>query len=72
MEFVKLLLNKNYGNYSYGGASNEKMGILGLFLTDDVGYYSSSFKEWGINDNWGDETIGNITVLKKDGNYIYM
>ena len=72
MEFVKLSLSQNYKNYSYIDASSIKMSILGLFLTDDVGCHSSSFKEWGINDNWGDETNGNTTVLEKDGNYILL
>jgi len=73
MEFVKLLLNQNYGNYSYGGASDEKMGILGLFLTDDVSCDPSSFREWGLTDKWkNDETNGNCTALEKDGNYILL
>ena len=70
MEFVKLLLSKNYKGYSYMDASDIKMSILGLFLTDDVGCSSSPFKEWAFNDNWGDACSGNITSLEKEDNYI--
>ena len=72
MEFVKLLLRQNYETYSYVDASIIKMSILGLFLTDDVSCHNSSFKEWGINDNWGDATNGNTTILEKDDNYILL
>ena len=50
MEFIKLILSP-YGTHSYKDASNIEMNILGLFLTDDVGYYPSSFKEWGFFKN---------------------
>lgn len=72
MEFIKLLLSQNYKGYSYIESSNTKMGILGLFLTDDVGCSSSPFKEWAFNDNWGDECSGNITGLEKEDNYILL
>jgi hypothetical protein len=72
MEFVKLLLSQNYKGYSYIDASDIKMSILGLFLTDDVGCSSSPFKELAFNDNWGDACSGNITGLEKDGNYILL
>ena len=71
MEFVQLELSP-YGSHFYKNASNEKMAILGLFLTSNVGYYPSSFKEWGINDDWGDETNGNSIALKKENNYILL
>ena len=72
MDFVKLLISSS-GRYSYNGASNIEMNILGDFLASEIGCgYPSSFKEWGINDNWGDETNGNLTILKKDGNYILL
>jgi len=48
------------------------MTILGHFLASDVGYYTPTFKEWGFNDNWGEETNGNLTMLKKKGNYIFL
>lgn len=70
MEFVKLLLSKNYKSYSYIDVSDIKMSILGLFLTDDVSCDSSPFKEWAFNDNWGDACSGNITSLEKEDDYI--
>ena len=51
MEFVKLILS-SHGTYLYKDASNIEMTILGCFLTDDVGYYPSSFKEWGLTNKW--------------------
>lgn len=72
MEFVKLLLSQNYKGYSYIDASDIKMTILGLFLTDDVGCSSSPFKEWAFNDNWGDACSGNTTSLEKEDNHILL
>ena len=64
MNIVKLFLNEKYGGYSCKNASNIEMCTLGNFLSSEIGCgYPSSFKEWGINDNWGD---------KKDGNYILL
>jgi len=72
MEFVKLILS-SHGTYLYKDASNIEMTILGCFLTDDVGYYPSSFKEWGLTNKWkNDETNGNCTFLKKEGNCILL
>ncbi|HSC25220.1 MAG TPA: hypothetical protein VLB80_03340 [Candidatus Babeliales bacterium] len=72
MSFVKLCLKQNYGNYSYKDSSEDGMYILGFFLTDDVGCSSSPFKEWALNDNWGDACSGNITGLEKEGHYILL
>ena len=59
--------------YSHNDASDIEMNILGHFLTSDIGYdYHSSFKEWAVNDNWNDETNGNLTGLEKKGNYILL
>lgn len=72
MEFVQLRLSP-YGSYSYVTASSVKMDILGLFLTSNVGCgYPSSFKEWSMNDNWGDSCSGNTVALEKDNNYILL
>src|SRR3990172_9228955 len=73
MDIVKFFLDENYGNYSSQGASNIQMCILGGFLTSDIGYYPASFKEWGLTNKWkNDETNGNCTFLKKEGNYILL
>ncbi len=73
MSFVKLCLNQNYGNYSYKDSSEGGMYILGFFLTDDVGPHITSFMEWGLTNKWkNDETNGNCTFLKKEGNYILL
>lgn len=72
MEFVKLILSP-YGDYIYRDNFNLKMIILAHFLITDIGFRSSSpFKEWALNDNWGDECSGNATGLEKDGNYILL
>ena len=72
MKFVKLLLSQTYQGYSYINASDIKMSILGLFLTDDIGCSPSLFKEWTFNENWGDACSGNITGLEKEDNYILL
>lgn len=73
MNLVKFFLDENYGGYSSKNASSIEMCTLGNFLASEIGCgYPSSFKEWGVNDNWGDETNGNLTMLKKDGNYILL
>jgi len=73
MNIVKFFLDEKYGGYSCKYASNIEMCTLGNFLASEIGCgYPSSFKEWGIADGWGDETNGNLTTLKKDGNYILL
>ena len=73
MDIVKFLLDINYGNYASQDASNIKICVLGGFLTSDIGYHSASFKEWGLRNKWkNDETNGNCTFLKKEGNYILL
>lgn len=73
MSFVKLHLKPNCSNYSYKDSSDEKMYILSFFLTDDVGYHPSSFKEWGLTNKWeNDETTGNCTFLQKEGDCILL
>jgi hypothetical protein len=71
MNFVKLLLDENYGNYSYTHASNTEMGILGLFLTDDASYHPESFKQFALN-TWEESTSSNATALEKDNGYILL
>jgi hypothetical protein len=77
MNFAKLSLDSSDGIYSYKGASNEEMSILGCFFTDDVGCRKQewpSFKDWALADkddpNSGfNDTIGsNATFLEEDGN----
>jgi len=73
MNSVKFFLNVKDNDYSSKSASNIEMCILGNFLASNIGCnYPSSFKEWGINDRWGDETTGNLTFLEKHGNYILL
>ena len=73
MDIVNFFIDENYGGYSCKNASNIEMCTLGNFLSSEIGCgYPSSFKEWGVNDNWGDETNGNLTILKKDGDYILL
>lgn len=71
MNIVKFFLDENYGNYSSQDASNIQMCILGGFLASDV-YHPSSFMEWDLTNEWDDETNGNCTFLKKEGNYILL
>jgi hypothetical protein len=57
------------GHYRFKGASNDRIGNLGFFLSSDVRCFRSSFKEW-ILDTRYDYTAGNISKLEKDGDYI--
>ncbi len=52
MNFVTLSLDTNYGNYGYCNASDERMGILGVFLSDMGCSKNSSsiFRDWGAAD----------------------
>lgn len=69
MEFVKLLLSQKYEGYSYINASDTKMGNLGIFLTDDVGYDPAFYKKYVFNDRQKYMT-SNATTLEKQDNYI--
>jgi len=71
MEFVKLLLSQNYEGYSYINASNIEMGILGLFLTDDVRYRPSLYKEYAFNDQQ-QYTSANATSLEKQNGCVLL
>ena len=75
MDFVKLSLDVNYGNYDYYEASNEEMGILGLFLTDDVGCTRSgspTLAEWAFQNRWGTGFSGNATRVEKENNFVFL
>ena len=71
MTVVKFFLDEKYGGYSCKDASNIEMCILGGFLASDV-YHPSSFIEWGLTNQWNDETNGNCTFLKKEDNYVLL
>ena len=71
MSIVKFLLDQNFGNYCSYDASDTKMSILGLFLTDDASYYPSSFKEYALN-NKEKYTSSNATALEKENGYILL
>jgi hypothetical protein len=75
VDFVKLSLDVNYGNYDYCEASNEEMGTLGLFLIDDVGCSrggSPTLAEWAFQDRWGTGFSGNATRVEKEGEFIFL
>ncbi|HRN77903.1 MAG TPA: hypothetical protein PLU71_01570 [Candidatus Dependentiae bacterium] len=72
MNFVRLILDIDYGNYSYNGASNTEMGNLGLFFTDDVGCSGGdSFKDFVLNDKFLCAS-SNATYLEKEDDYILL
>lgn len=76
MSFIKIKLDPSYGDYSYQNGSGIKMDILGIFLSSDVSckLYQSypSWQEWALNDKLGMGTSGNITILEKEGDYIFL
>ena len=71
MNAVKLKLNQSYGNYSCYYFSNGEMNILGNFLSDDIGCYSPTFREWATKEHWNGAS-GNITMVEKEGDFIYL
>jgi hypothetical protein len=71
MSIIKFLLDRNFGNYYSHDASDIKMSILALFLTDDASYNPSSFKEYALND-WEQYTSSNATALEKQNGYILL
>ncbi len=71
MKFVKLLLSSSYEGYSYIDASDIKMGNLGVFLTDDVGYRPSFYKKYVFNDHQVFMSA-NATTLEKKDDYILL
>jgi hypothetical protein len=50
MDFVKLSLDKSYGDYSYQESSNIEMCVLGSLLSDVGCCYQSSCKDWALAD----------------------
>lgn len=71
MNVVRLKLDQSYGNYSCYQFSNIEMNILGNFLSDDIGCYSPTFREWAINEHWKGAS-GNITMVEKEADFIYL
>jgi hypothetical protein len=71
MEFVKLILLPDASHFCKN-TSNDEMMILGHFLTSNVGYRPSFFKNWGINDNGNNTVNGNTVSLEKKGDYIFL
>jgi hypothetical protein len=70
MNFVTLVYNGRY--YNYKECSTCEMGLLGLFLSSDVGFrVAESYKQWALEDS-DDTTAGNITSLDKIKGYIYL
>jgi hypothetical protein len=75
MNFVKLLLDINYGNYSYGGASHAEIGILGIFFSSDIGCAkigSPTYAEWTFQDKWGTSFCGNAICVEREGDFVFL
>lgn len=71
MEFIKLSYNNR--SYCYMDASNIAMSILGFFLMDDVGCSDRQFfRDWILSDENAWAVSGNITVLEKVDDDIYL
>lgn len=78
MNFVELRLFP-YQSYTYHKASNTEMGILGSFLSSDVGCGGRIYKEWALADKEAPDCkfyygcSGNTTrLLEEDDGYIYL
>jgi hypothetical protein len=76
VNYAKLLYDGKF--YSCKGATSIEMGILGSFLSSDVGCMLSengslwsSFGKWALKENWRGAS-GNITMIEKENDYIYL
>jgi hypothetical protein len=67
--YIKLLFDKQ-GSYRFGYFNeNEAIGILGLFLTSDVGCDGAAFVDWFYDEN-SMIVSANLTHLYKGKDYI--
>ena len=80
-EYVTLVFDETFGNYSYKGApysSSLEMEILGMFLAIDVGCYWPTFRAWALANKNDPESCftysfgGDSTELEEKGNYIFL
>jgi hypothetical protein len=70
---VQLVLDVNYGDYSYLDSSDIKMTLLGHFFADEVACrYRMFFRNWAAKGSDGDYCSGNITGLEIEGDDIVM
>src|SRR5690606_20227638 len=58
-------------SYNYQEGSSLEMDILGCFLSSDVEWGTSSYKQWLLNDP-NLSASGNLTSLHKDNDLIIM
>jgi hypothetical protein len=77
MEFVRLILDGNYGDYSYKHSSSIEMDIIGCFFTDNVGCKAGTsrhptYQDWARDDSLGSCVSGNMIELEKEGEYIFL
>jgi hypothetical protein len=70
VEFVTLIISP-YGSYSYKDASNIEMNILGNFLSSDVGFRITGFKDW-FYDDLCNAASSNATYLYKEDDFIFV
>jgi hypothetical protein len=84
MNFFKLVYEEwksngvMHGSYSYRGASDLKMDIIGRFLVSDVRCNNTHFRAWSLADKEDVNGIysynigGNVTDLEEENNEILM
>lgn len=77
MDFAKLVLDTNYGGYSYKDSSTIAMDIVSGFLSSDVDcrvdtVSFSALQEWALDDDLGDVMSSNTIKYEKDGPYIHL
>jgi hypothetical protein len=69
MDFVELIYKGN--SYNCTNATSLEMEIIGNFLTADVGYCGSSFREWAL-DKSDLNTNSNVSYCRKKNNIIFI
>lgn len=73
MNSIHLIYDRE--SYNCKNSSSIEMDILGHFFSSDVRLEKESyptFKDWALNDSLGMGVSGNITVLEKEGDYVYL
>ena len=73
MEWVGFCKKDDNSSYRYQGSNSIGLEILGLFLDQDIGYRPSDFfRDWILSDENAWAVSGNITVLEKVDDDIYL
>lgn len=71
MKKIILFHTKDTNLYTFSQVKDHDLTLLAFFLTDDFLLDENFFITW-LNKNDNDVTGGNIVILKKENDYIYL